>query len=149
MAERMFKKIYDHPVHTIPNHHPTKRMFSEKNSFKSSSPVKYAPQSNHSDDLSLLFCLYPSSSMPLWYIQQTITVMHSGGWCGLPGSGQHGGFFLQILQGAGAYLGGGGAGAYLGAGTQGLASGQMGVPSYCKQSGGGSIKAIPGPGYSS
>ena len=53
-----------------------------------------APQSNHSDDLSLLFCLYPSSSMPLWYIQQTITVMHSGGWCGLPGSGQHGGFFL-------------------------------------------------------
>ena len=52
----------DHRVHTIPNHHPTKWMLTQKIWFKSSlllNGVQIRPPTNI-DDLCLFFCFYPS-----------------------------------------------------------------------------------------
>ena len=57
-----FKKMDDHPVHTIPNHRPSKMDVLPKNSVQIIIAVTSSirPPSN-SDDLGLLVCIYPSS----------------------------------------------------------------------------------------
>ena len=52
----------DHPVHTIPNHRPSKMDVLPKNSVQIIIAVTSSirPPSN-SDDLGLLVCIYPSS----------------------------------------------------------------------------------------
>ena len=58
-----FGQMDDHPVHTIPNRHPTKSDFSIQDLFQiilaaKCHGIQVHPPTN-SDDLCLLFCLYP------------------------------------------------------------------------------------------
>ena len=66
----------DHLVHTIPNHHPTKMDVLPKTFVQIILAAKWLVRHssirppNNSDNLSLLFCLYPSSMADLgWNLQ--------------------------------------------------------------------------------
>ena len=62
MEWTLWKKKDDHPVHTIPNHHPTKLDVLPQLLFKSSLLLNVRPP-NNSDDLYLLLRFYPSSML--------------------------------------------------------------------------------------